>query len=87
MALGISLLITAVGAILRYAYTPTYSHGFNWSTAGGILMIIGIVGAIISAVVWVSRSYQHNRTTAVTQGPNGQILRRDDVDTTSSMGA
>jgi uncharacterized membrane protein len=86
MALGISLLITAVGAILRYAYTPTYSHGFNWSTAGGILMIIGIVGAVLSVVVWVSRTYSRQRTTSVTQGPNGQLLRRDDVDSTTTMG-
>lgn len=87
MALGISLVVTAIGAILRYAYTATYSHGFDWNTVGGILMIVGIVGVVLSVASWMSRSYRRQRTTAVTQGPGGQILRRDDVDTTSTMGA
>ena len=44
MALGLSLLITAAGAILRYAYTPTSTHGFHLGTIGAILMTVGIVG-------------------------------------------
>lgn len=87
MAFGISLIIIAAGAIMRYAYSGTATSGFNWSTAGGILMIIGIVGAVVSAIVWAAHSYRHNRTTAVTQGPNGQLLRRDDVDSTTTLGA
>jgi heme/copper-type cytochrome/quinol oxidase subunit 2 len=84
MALGISLAVTAAGAILRYAYTPTSSHGFNFATTGAILMIIGIIGTVLSIVAWVSSSYRHQRTTSTTEA-NGQVLRRDDVDTRSSI--
>lgn len=87
MAFALSLLIVAAGAIMRYAYTPTSTSGFSWSTAGNILMIIGIVGAVVSAVVWFAHSYRHSRTTSMTQGPGGQVLRRDDVDTTTTLGS
>lgn len=81
MALGISLLVTAAGAILRYAYTPSSTNGFNVGTVGLILMIIGIIGAVVSVIAWTSGSYRHRRTTSTTEA-NGQVLRRDDVDTT-----
>ena len=87
MAFVVSMLIIAAGAIMRFAYTPTSSGSFNWSTAGGILMIIGIVGAVVSAVVWAAQSYRHTRSTTTTQGPGGQILRRDDVESRTSTGA
>ncbi|HLK45051.1 MAG TPA: hypothetical protein VKT18_03645 [Acidimicrobiales bacterium] len=83
MAFGISLIVTAAGAILRFAYAPTASHGFNWSTTGAILMIIGIIGAIVSLAAWVSQSYHHTRSTSVTQA-DGHTVRRDEVDRTQS---
>lgn len=83
MALGISLLVTAAGAILRYAYNPSTTHGFNYSEMGLILMIIGIVGAVVSVIAWVSTSYRHQRTTATTEA-DGHVVRRDDVSSTTS---
>lgn len=51
-------------------------------------MTFGIIGAVLSIAAWVSRSYSHHRSTAVTQGPYGHVLRRDDVDsTTTKLGA
>jgi hypothetical protein len=47
MTLGTSLLLIAVGAILRFAVNVTTS-GFNIHTVGVILMIIGVVGLILS---------------------------------------
>jgi hypothetical protein len=47
MTLGTSLLLIAVGAILRFAVTVTTS-GFNIHTVGVILMIVGVVGLILS---------------------------------------
>ena len=47
MTLGTSLLLIAIGAILRFAVTVTTS-GFNIHTIGVILMIVGVVGAILS---------------------------------------
>lgn len=84
MALGLSLVVTAIGAIMRYAYTPTTpTHGFNVGTAGGILMLIGIIGAVISAIAWVAQSRRHQKTTAVTEA-GGRVLRRDDVESTTT---
>jgi hypothetical protein len=79
MALSLSLIITAAGAVLRYAYTPTASHGFRWGTVGAILMIVGIVGAVLSIIEWGTRSYRHSRTTATTEA-GGHVVRREDVE-------
>ena len=55
MRIGASLLLIALGAILRFAITPQYSHGVNWGTIGVILMIVGAVGAIITAFLLTAR--------------------------------
>jgi len=47
MRLGSSLLLIAVGAVLRWAVTATTS-GVNLHTVGVILMVIGAVGFVIS---------------------------------------
>jgi hypothetical protein len=47
MALGTSLFLIAVGAILRYAVSDSLS-GIDIPTIGLILMIVGIVGLLIS---------------------------------------
>jgi uncharacterized membrane protein len=57
MALGTSLFLIAVGAILRFAVTATTS-GVNIHTVGVILMIVGGVGLLVSLfwmVVWSDR--------------------------------
>src|SRR5436305_390916 len=52
MALGTSLFLIAVGAILRFAVTATTS-GFNIQTVGVILMIVGGIGLLVS-LFWMS---------------------------------
>jgi hypothetical protein len=52
MTLGTSLLLIAVGAILRFAVNVTTS-GFNIHTIGVILMIVGGVGFILS-LLWMT---------------------------------
>src|SRR3954453_15208460 len=47
MALGTSLFLIAVGAILRYAVSDSL-EGIDIPTIGLILMIVGIVGMLIS---------------------------------------
>jgi Domain of unknown function (DUF6458) len=47
MGIGTSLLLIAVGAILRFAVTDSIS-GIDLSTVGLVLLIVGIVGLIIS---------------------------------------
>ena len=47
MALGTSLFLIAVGAILRFAVHVS-TTGFNLHTVGLILMIVGVIGLLIS---------------------------------------
>jgi hypothetical protein len=57
MALGTSLFLIAVGAILRFAVTATTS-AVNIHTVGVILMIVGGVGLLVSLfwmIVWADR--------------------------------
>ena len=49
MTIGTSIVLIAVGAILKWAVTATVS-GFNIQTAGTVLLIVGIVGLILSLV-------------------------------------
>ncbi len=50
MSIGASILLIAVGAILRYAVTAEVS-GIELQTVGLILMIVGIIGLVISLAV------------------------------------
>jgi hypothetical protein len=52
MGVGTSLLLIAVGAVLRFAITVS-THGFNIHTIGVILMIVGAVGLVIS-LLWMA---------------------------------
>jgi hypothetical protein len=46
-----STLAVAVGAILYWAVT-SQGHGFRISTVGVILMVVGVVGFITSAIIF-----------------------------------
>lgn len=53
MGITISLLLIAVGAILRFAVSANTS-GIDLQTTGVILMIIGAIGAVLSLIFWAS---------------------------------
>ena len=53
MGIGTSIVMIAVGAILRFAVTVTTS-GFNIHTIGVILMVVGTVGLVLSVIFWSS---------------------------------
>ena len=58
MTIGTSLLLIAVGAVLKYAVTAHVS-GIDLQTVGVILMLIGILGLILSLLytfVWSDRA-------------------------------
>jgi hypothetical protein len=55
MRIGGSLVLIALGAILRFAITPQHSHGVNWGTIGVILMIVGVLGAVITGIFLTTR--------------------------------
>ena len=69
MRIGGSMLLIAIGAILRFAVTVRNTHGFNIGTAGVILMIVGAAGLLISAV-WMST---RRRTDVIHRGPAGTV--------------
>ncbi|HEY8625151.1 MAG TPA: DUF6458 family protein [Solirubrobacteraceae bacterium] len=71
MGLGTSLLLIAVGAILRFAVTVT-THGFNVHTVGVILLIVGIVGLFIS-VLWMTVWADRRRGVATTTATRREV--------------
>jgi sulfite exporter TauE/SafE len=57
MALGTSLFLIAIGAVLRFAVNVS-TRGFNLHTVGVILIVVGIVGMLISLLsmtLWSDR--------------------------------
>lgn len=61
MGIGTSLLLVAVGAILKYAVTITVS-GVRLEAVGVILMLVGGAGLLLS-LIWMAMS--RRRATAV----------------------
>ncbi len=53
MGLSVSILLIAIGAILKWAVTASTS-GINLQTVGMILLIVGILGAALSLAFWSS---------------------------------
>jgi hypothetical protein len=74
MPLGTSLVLIAVGAILRFAVSVS-THGFNIHTIGVILMVVGVVGLLLS-LFWMTmwRDRASARTRYVERPPGA---RRD----------
>ena len=73
MGIAFSLILVAVGAILRFAVSVT-AKGFNLHIIGVILMIVGGVGVLLSAGFWNSwggfgGSSRRGQTTV--SGPQG----------------
>lgn len=70
MSIGTSIVLIAIGAILRFAVSVT-AKGFSIHTIGLILLIVGIVGLIIS-LLWMTLWADRRRQVAT-------VTRRDDV--------
>ena len=63
MTIGFSLLLIAVGAILRYAVTADV-EGVQLDEVGLILMIVGAVGFVISLLyeaLWAGERSRYHR--------------------------
>jgi hypothetical protein len=54
MTLGGSLLLIALGAILRFAVTASV-NGIDLQTVGVVLMVVGVIGLILGIALTVSR--------------------------------
>ena len=49
MTIGTSIVLIAVGAILKWAVTASVK-GFDIQTAGTVLLVVGIVGLVLSLI-------------------------------------
>jgi hypothetical protein len=65
MRIGASLLLIAIGAVLKFGVTA-HSHDFSAATIGIILMVVGAVGMLITLALLTTR-----RRTDVVYGRNG----------------
>lgn len=65
MAIGLSLIVIAVGAVARYAIADQWS-AVDIPTVGLILMIVGIAGLVIALaqLIVTERSRQQRRRSA-----------------------
>ena len=53
MGIFTSMLLIAVGAIMRFAVSAQ-GRGFNVHTVGLVLIVVGIIGAVLSIAFWAS---------------------------------
>jgi hypothetical protein len=74
--LVVSIIVFAVGAILDWAVTEPFQHGFNVNKVGWILMVVGVVGAVVSILVMVAANTRRSRT--VVDDGQGNVVRRVD---------
>jgi uncharacterized membrane protein YeaQ/YmgE (transglycosylase-associated protein family) len=74
--LVVSIIAFAVGAVLDWAVTEPYQHGFDLNKVGWNLMIVGVVGAVLSVIVMAVANTRRRRT--VMDDGHGNVVRRVD---------
>jgi hypothetical protein len=75
-----SMVAIAAGAVMYWAVTTTQDHGFRLSTVGVILMIVGAVGLVASAIVFAtsrrstgSRHHTYDRAATDSLGHSTEV--------------
>ncbi len=71
MGIGISIFLLAAGALMTFAVEVDSSDGFNINNAGVILMVIGLIGLLMTVIIWGPRS----RQTVVSDDTGGRVTR------------
>lgn len=56
MGIGLSVLLLAAGAVLAFAIDLDNSGVFDLNAIGVILMVVGAIGLVWTAMVWGPRS-------------------------------
>ena len=74
MGIGLSIFLIAAGALMTFAVEVDSSDGFNINNAGVILMVIGVIGLLMTALIFGPRARRTvvsddsgRRVTAVTR--------------------
>lgn len=62
MAVGLSIFLIALGAVLSFALDRDFVSVFNVNVVGYILMAVGVIGLIMSLVVNSQRTRTQHRT-------------------------
>ncbi len=52
MSTGTCIALIAIGAILRFAVTAKHTHGVNVHVVGVIVLLAGVLGLLLSLLVW-----------------------------------
>jgi hypothetical protein len=82
MGIAVSMLMIAVGAVMRFAVTAK-GNGFNVGTTGMVLMVVGAIGAVLSIAYWASwGGFGHRKTVETTEtAPGGgrTVIRQREV--------
>jgi hypothetical protein len=60
MGLSASIVLVAVGAVLRYAVTATVT-GIRIHVVGDIVMGVGVFGLVLWFIFWAGSSYEARR--------------------------
>jgi putative flippase GtrA len=70
MTIGSSIVLIAIGAVLKWAVTAHVS-GFNIQTAGTVLFVVGLVGLVLALIYtfWFDRRTTYDDTRVVRRPP------------------
>ena len=72
MGIGASIFLIAAGAVMAFAIEVESAEGININTIGIILMVVGAIGLVMTALVWGPR----RRDTVVEGGDTVVETRR-----------
>jgi len=62
MGVGTSIVLIAVGAIIRFAVNVSWrASTVNWNLVGDILMVIGVIGLVFS-LIWMATANRRSVT-------------------------
>jgi hypothetical protein len=70
MTIGTSIVLIAIGAILKWAVTA-HVNGFNIQTAGTVLFVVGLAGLVLALfyTFWWDRRDAYDETRTVRRPP------------------
>ena len=69
MGVGTSIVLIAIGAIIRFAVNITWrASTVNWNLIGDILMAIGVIGLLVS-LFWMAAASRRSVTVRHTDDP------------------
>jgi Na+-transporting NADH:ubiquinone oxidoreductase subunit NqrD len=61
VSIGAAVTLIAAGGILRFTVATTSTHGHNVHVVGLILILAGLLGLVLSLLVWVLLNRRRDR--------------------------